>query len=198
MSFPLTLAIDTARARLQLALLRADGRVDSDITDIAKGHAEIIMARIEALLDRNAIGLSELERIAVTTGPGSFTGLRIGLSVARGLGLAKGIPVIGVPTLLAISLGLEGSTSLVLDAGRSEAYVQKFAAPGNPSNPPALVPLEEALADAGRDAPDEWLIDIENIARFAAEADPDDFPPDPLYVRAADAKPQTKGKVARQ
>lgn len=198
MSLPLTLAIDTARACLQLALLLPDGRVDVDITDIAKGHAEIILDRIGTLLDRNGLSYGDLERIAVTTGPGSFTGLRIGLSVARGLGLARNVPVVGVPTLLAISLSREGPVSLLVDAGRNEAYTQDFSAPGIPSSAPKIVELETALKTAGRSLPDDWLIDIEAIARFGAGAEPSRFPPDPLYVRAADAKPQTKGKVAWQ
>ena len=85
--------------------VRADGSVDVSIDEIAQGHAELIFPRIEALLTRNGVAYDQLTRIAVTTGPGSFTGLRIGLSAARGLGLARHIPVIGIPSLLAISLG---------------------------------------------------------------------------------------------
>jgi tRNA threonylcarbamoyladenosine biosynthesis protein TsaB len=198
MTLPVTLAIDTARERLQLALLLPDGRVDTDVTDIAKGHAEIIMDRIGALLARNGLAYADLSRIAVTTGPGSFTGLRIGLSVARGLGLALSIPVIGVPTLLALSLSRTGASEIILDAGRSEAYVQSFSAPGKPAGAPRLGDLTQSLQVAARTAPDGWHLDIERLARFATTADPDQFPPDPHYFRAADAKPQTKGKVARQ
>ncbi|RYE86279.1 MAG: tRNA (adenosine(37)-N6)-threonylcarbamoyltransferase complex dimerization subunit type 1 TsaB [Hyphomicrobiales bacterium] len=91
------LAIDTVAPRLQLALLRADGSVDTSVDDIAQGQAELIFPRIEALLARNGVSFADLTRIAVTTGPGSFTGLRIGLSAARGLGLARNIPVIESP-----------------------------------------------------------------------------------------------------
>lgn len=198
MTMPKTLAIDTARTRLQLALLREDGRIDTEIADIAKGHAEIIMGRIGDLLTRNHIAYADLDRIAVTTGPGSFTGLRIGLSVARGLGLATGVPVIGVPTLLAISLARTEAGEILLDAGRGQAYAQAFKAPGVPAAAPALVDLATALESARQEAPDDWLIDIEKIARFAATADPEAFPPDPVYIRPADAKPRTKGKVERQ
>lgn len=198
MTLPKTLAIDTARARLQLALLLEDGRIDKDITDIARGHAEIIMGKTGDLLARNGSAYADLERIAVTTGPGSFTGLRIGLSVARGLGLAKAIPVIGIPTLLAVSLSHNGPSEIILDAGRGEAYAQNFSAPGIPASLPLLVDLADALESAARTASDDWLIDIEKIASFAAHAGPKDFPPDPVYVRPADAKPQTRGKVARQ
>lgn len=198
MTTPPTLAIDTSRERLQLALVLSGGHVDADIADIARGHAEIIMDRIGALLLRNGLAYKDLERVATTTGPGSFTGLRIGLSVARGLGLALGIPVIGVPTLAAISLGREGGGEIILDAGRGEAYVQRFSAPGITRDDPFLADLSSALKAAARSAPDDWRVDIAALARFAAKADPQAFPPDPVYIRPADAKPQTRGKVARK
>lgn len=198
MTNPVALAIDTSRERLQLALLLADGHLDPDVTDIAKGHAEIIMEKIGTLLSRNGLDYSGIDRVAVTTGPGSFTGLRIGLSVARGLGLALDIPVLGIPTLLAISLGHQGQSEIILDAGRSEAYVQRFCAPGVAVDKPVLADLGHSLQAASRAAPDDWRVDIAAMARFAAKADPEKFPPAPVYIRPADAKPQTKGKVARQ
>ncbi len=120
--FPITLAIDTAAPRLQLALLRADGETDVSLDDIATGHAEILFDRLAALLARNGLGHADIKRIAVTTGPGSFTGLRIGLSAARGLGLARKLPVIGVPSLFALSLEVaDGPVTVLLDARRGEA-----------------------------------------------------------------------------
>jgi tRNA threonylcarbamoyladenosine biosynthesis protein TsaB len=118
------LAIDTAAPRLQLGLLRADGTCDVSIDDIATGHAELIFTRLAALLARNGLGYGDVGRVVTTTGPGSFTGLRIGLSAARGLGLARGIPVIGVPSLLALSLAVGGPSTVLLDARRGEAYFQ--------------------------------------------------------------------------
>src|SRR5690606_20932616 len=103
MTTPVTLAIDTARERLQLALILADGTADTEIRDIAKGHAEIIFPAIDALLARHGLAYKDLQRIGVSTGPGSFTGLRIGLSAARGLGVALDIAVIGIPSLVALS-----------------------------------------------------------------------------------------------
>ncbi|HHY50287.1 MAG TPA: tRNA (adenosine(37)-N6)-threonylcarbamoyltransferase complex dimerization subunit type 1 TsaB, partial [Alphaproteobacteria bacterium] len=140
------LAIDTAGPRLQLAL-RAGARLDRHVEELAQGHAERLFPAIAGLLERNGVGYRELERIAVTTGPGSFTGLRIGLSAARGLGLALGIPVIGVPTLTAISLasGCE-ATTVLLDARRGEAYVQSFSGPGLPVGGPQLLPADQARA----------------------------------------------------
>jgi len=198
---PVVLAIDTAAPRLQLALLRADGSVDISVDDIAKGHAEMIFGRIDTLLARNGLVYADLARIAVTTGPGSFTGLRIGLSAAHGLGLALDIPVIGVPSLQAISLAGEVNQPLavLLDARREEAYVQRFSAPGVPEDSPAILPMEEARAHAeGKPTIlTSPFVDIARVALFSASAEPAQFPPDAAYVRGPDAKPQEKARIAR-
>lgn len=194
------LAIDTAAPRLQLAL-RHEGATDVSIDQLSQGHAELIFPRIAALLARNGIGYADLDRIAVTTGPGSFTGLRIGLSAARGLGLALPIPVLGIPSLLAISLsGRPGQPAVVLlDARRDEAYFQRFAGPGHSSDRPRLLPMAEARAriSAGASLIEDPFVDIARLATFAAHLDPALYPPEAAYVRDADAKPQAKFRVAR-
>ncbi|MDP1731801.1 MAG: tRNA (adenosine(37)-N6)-threonylcarbamoyltransferase complex dimerization subunit type 1 TsaB [Devosia sp.] len=194
------LAIDTAAPRLQLAL-RHQGATDISVDEIAQGHAELIFLRMEALLARNGVAYSDLQRIAVTTGPGSFTGLRIGLSAARGLGLALAIPVLGIPSLLAISLSAPpGQPAVVLlDARRDEAYFQRFAGPGLASDRPRLLPMAEArrrLA-AGANVIESPFVDIARLATFSAHLDPARYPPEAAYVRDADAKPQEKFRVAR-
>ena len=198
------LAIDTAAPRLQLAVLRADGDgiVDTSIDDLAQGHAEIIFPRLAALLERNNLVYGDLTRIGVTTGPGSFTGLRIGLSAARGLGLALDIPVIGVPSLLAISLGARAGQPLavLLDARRDEAYFQCFSAPGHGLGEPEILPIATARARIARGVTlvESPFLDIGLLARFVAAASPAEFPPEAAYIRDADAKPQDKARVARQ
>ncbi|MEQ8446964.1 MAG: tRNA (adenosine(37)-N6)-threonylcarbamoyltransferase complex dimerization subunit type 1 TsaB [Pelagibacterium sp.] len=198
MSTPVTLAIDTARERLQLALVLSNGAIETEILDIAKGHAEIIFGAIGTLLDRCGLTYQSLNRIAVSTGPGSFTGLRIGLSTARGLGLALDIPVLGIPSLLALSLSHAGPSELIVDAKRGEAYRQSFSAPGKPRDKAELVDLKQILQVAARTTPDDPMIDIGLMAGFAARVRPKDFPPDPTYIRAADAKPQAGFGVARR
>ncbi|MGV8831531.1 MAG: tRNA (adenosine(37)-N6)-threonylcarbamoyltransferase complex dimerization subunit type 1 TsaB [Devosia sp.] len=195
----IVLAIDTAAPRLQLALLLADGRVDVSIDEMATGQAEAIFGRIAALLARNGVGYADLSRVVTTTGPGSFTGLRIGLSAARGIGLARGIAVIGVPSLLALSLSVEGPSTVLLDARRGEAYFQIFAGAGVALTPPDLVAM--ALAQAAT-PPETTLIsspfvDIALVAQYGAVADPATHVPEAAYVRDADAKPQTAGRVER-
>lgn len=194
------LAIDTSGPRLQLAL-SVNGRVDVVVEDIAKGHAEIIFERMAALLARNKLGYPDLTRIAVTTGPGSFTGLRIGLSAARGLGLGLDVPVVGIPTLLAMSLSAPANQPVfvLVDARRDEAYVQSFSAPGVAAGEPHI----SSMADARTLCPSDSFLfeadstDIALLALFALNASPERYPANPAYVRAADAKPQTKGRVAR-
>jgi tRNA threonylcarbamoyl adenosine modification protein YeaZ len=193
------LAIDTAAPRLQLALLR-DDRVDTLIEDMSTGQAERIFPAIAELLARTTTTYADLTRIAVTTGPGSFTGLRIGLSAARGLGLALNIPAIGVPSLFALSLNaMCDPVAVVLDAKRDEAYVQTFSGPGIPIREAALLPMDVARAMVPPNAGliISPLVDIAAVARFAATADPARFPPHAAYIRDADAKPQDRFRVAR-
>lgn len=201
MTHPVTLAIDTAAPRLQLALLCADGQVDTLVEDIAKGHAEILFGSVETLLARNGLDHAAIERIAVTTGPGSFTGLRIGLSAARGLGVARSIPVLGIPSLLALSLGAgPGPVAVLLDARRDEAYFESFAAPGQSISGPRLLPMAEARSMVPGEAQliESPFVDIGAVARFAAAADAALYPPHASYVRDADAKPQDAARIPRR
>ncbi|MEO6394492.1 MAG: tRNA (adenosine(37)-N6)-threonylcarbamoyltransferase complex dimerization subunit type 1 TsaB [Devosia sp.] len=194
------LAIDTAAPRLQLALLR-DDRVDTLIEDMPTGQAERIFPAIAELLARAGVTYADLRRIAVTTGPGSFTGLRIGLSAARGLGLALGIPVVGIGSLQAISLSAPSLIPLavLLDARRDESYFERFLAPGVPVDGPVLLPTATALGRVpqGTAPLTDPFPDIGALARFARNLDPALFPPEPNYIRDADAKPQDKFRVAR-
>ncbi|KQT48383.1 hypothetical protein ASG47_08510 [Devosia sp. Leaf420] len=198
---PITLAIDTAAPRLQLAVMRADGQVDVSVDEIATGHAEILFDRLATLLERNALTHADIARIAVTTGPGSFTGLRIGLSAARGLGLARKLPVLGIPSLLALSLGvISGPVTVLLDARRGDAYFQAFSAPGMAETEPMLLPIEEARARVapGANLIESPFVDLSAMIRFAAAADPANYPPHAAYIRDADAKPQNAARIPRR
>lgn len=194
------LAIDTAAPRLQLALLCDNGRVDTLVEDMATGQAERLFPALAELLARAGTTYADLTRIAVTTGPGSFTGLRIGLSAARGLALALNVPVLGIPSLLALSLsaGCE-PLAVLLDARRDEAYMQVFSGPGVAVGAPALLPMAEARARVpyGAGLVTSPFVDIAALARFAVAADPALYPPEASYIRDADAKPQEKFRVAR-
>jgi tRNA threonylcarbamoyladenosine biosynthesis protein TsaB len=196
----ITLAIDTAAPRLQLALLRADGTVDPMVQDMPTGQAEAIFPAIATLLARQGLAFADLARIVTTTGPGSFTGLRIGLSAARGLALALDIPAIGVPSLLALSLSVDGPSDVLLDARRGEAYFQQFFGPGLPKTEPRLLPVEAARAalDEAATLVEGPFVDIVALVSHGATADPAAHPPEAAYIRDADAKPQTAARIARQ
>lgn len=193
------LGIDTSGPRLQLAL-QTNGVTKTLVEPVARGHAEILFDRLSSFLAQNALDYPDLTRIVVTTGPGSFTGLRIGISAARGLALALDIDVVGVPNLLAISLAAStGPLNVVVDAKRNQAYVQKFMGPGQPTSQPMVLSTSEAQKLGG--VPQnrtifDPVVDITLLVEFAASVDPQQFPPEPTYVRAPDAKPQTKMRVA--
>jgi len=194
------LAIDTAAPRLALAVLRNGDRVDTLVEDMATGQAERLFPALDELLSRATVTYKDLTRIAVTTGPGSFTGLRIGLSAARGLALALDIPVLGVPSLFALSLTSQcDPVAVLLDAKRGEAYFQTFSGPGIPVGDAALLPVDEAhrLVPPNAATITSPLVDIVAMARFAATANPASYPPEAAYIRDADAKPQEKFRIAR-
>ena len=189
------LAIETATRAGSVALLDADRVTGQILLNIELTHSERLMAMIDRLLADCGVGAGDLQGLAVSVGPGSFTGLRIGLSAARGVGLARHIPVIGVPSLLAISLGHPTPVAVLLDARRGEAYVQLF--PEDPE--PQVLPIEAARAriPAGVPVIDSPFCDIALVAKYAGTA-PAGAPPEATYVRDADAKPQEKFRVARQ
>ena len=194
------LAIDTAAPRLQLAVFRDGDSVTTLVEDMATGQAERLFPALDELLARADAAYADLTRIAVTTGPGSFTGLRIGLSAARGLGLALNVPVLGIPSLLALSLVARcDAIAVLLDARRDEAYFQAFSGPAIPIGEPALLPMDEARrrVPQGAEVFTSPFVDVAALARFAATADPARYPPEATYIRGADAKPQEKFRVAR-
>ena len=199
-SMSVVLAIDTAAPRLQLALWREPDRVDILVEDMATGQAERLFPALAELLTGARLAYADLTRIATTTGPGSFTGLRIGLSAARGLALALGIPVLGIPSLFALSLAARcNAVAVLLDARRNEAYFQTFSGPGIPIGPPALLSMDDARnrVPVGAETLTSPYVDIAALARFAATADPALYPPEASYIRDADAKPQEKFRIAR-
>src|SRR5215510_13856198 len=106
------LAIDTALHACSAAVLDSDRQaiMASESLTMQRGHAEALMPLIARVMDSAAIEFKDLDRIAVTTGPGSFTGLRVGISAARGLALAAGKPAIGLTTLAAFAATIVGQS----------------------------------------------------------------------------------------
>src|SRR5947207_4853976 len=127
----IVLAFDTAMAGCSAAVYDADAnRVLAErFLAMSKGHADAIAPLIRDIMEEAGTGFAELGRIGVTVGPGTFTGVRTGLAMARGFGLSLGIPVIGLDTLSAIACNLEEEDLLVAvaaDARRGEIYFSLF------------------------------------------------------------------------
>ncbi len=211
----IVLAIDTAGTGCHAALYDPDQDIvlGAAGADIGRGHAERLMEFVDAALDAAGLDIRAIGRIAVTVGPGSFTGIRVGVAAARGLALALGVPAVGVSTLAALAAGRKGPLLVALDAKRGEVYWQRFAADGSAATPPAIAPLAEARAvAAGHDgaiagsaahllrdgAPqDADGVSIAAVARLGAGLDPRDNQPKPLYLRGPDAKPQAGFAIRR-
>ncbi len=197
------LVLDTSGPRLQLCLkVNNENHLFSQA--MPRGHAEVMFEKIAGLLQQNHIKYADIGKIGVTVGPGSFTGLRIGIAAARGLGLALKVPVIGIPNLLALSMNMDNLETdpfyIIVDARRDQFYVQKFIRALSPVTGPLLLGREEVEllhSDLKNKIYSSARIDMVQICDFTVGADPKDFPPRPTYVRPADAKPQSKGKVAK-
>lgn len=222
------LAIDTALANCAAAVLDDGAETacfNSSGEEIGRGHAERLMEMIGEVMAETSTTFSDLDRIVVTVGPGSFTGLRVGLSVARGFGLVLEKPVVGITTLAAIARAAApkdgGAPLLVALTGKGdEVYCQEFTAAGDPGEEAGvrtLLDLEATLPRGTRLAgsaaekvafalglPQNRILstdqfpEIRYVAELGMTADPVTSSPSPLYLRPPDATPQTKGRIERQ
>jgi len=141
------LGIETATERLGAALVTRDGRLFERHTDSRSSHCELLPGFITELSAESGVPLDRIEGIAVSAGPGSFTGLRIGIATAMGLACGLGIPACGVNTLAALAWNAAGGGALVcplIDARRAEAYTAVYRiGMGEPETvvEPAAVPI---------------------------------------------------------
>ncbi len=152
------LAFDTSLQACSAAVLSAAGPVAALCEPMERGHAERLLPMIAEVMARAGLGFAELDRIAVTVGPGTFTGVRVGIAAAQGLRLATGHAVVGATSLQAMAAGLGddwlGHTiAAVADARKDQLYVQVFAGSAlAPLTMPQLLDASEAArqAEAGR------------------------------------------------
>ncbi|PVM84938.1 tRNA (adenosine(37)-N6)-threonylcarbamoyltransferase complex dimerization subunit type 1 TsaB [Caulobacter radicis] len=203
------LSVDTCLAASSVAVIE-DGRVLAARSEpMTRGHQERIAPLAKEVAAEAGIAFSDLDRIAVTVGPGSFTGLRVGLSFAKGLAEALSIPCVGINSLeaLAASSGASGFVAAVLDAKMAQVYLQVFDGATALMAPDALdigsatarlaelysggpatlvgsgaALLEGVLPDATR--LDLAFADPVAIARLAAARPAPTHSPRPLYLRA--------------
>ena len=217
----LILAIDTALDACAACILDTDaGRlIAQESLPMKRGHAEALMPLIARVISQSGLGFADLDRIAATTGPGSFTGLRVGLSAARGIALAADRPVVGVTTLTAyaapvVSRNAGQPVISAIDARHDHVYFQVVSGDGGSLVSPRVAPIEEALGAARfgaphlvgnaagilaerwpADAPPPFKVDAQPAPDIAwvgwlgAAVSPNTAPARPFYLRAPDAKP---------
>src|SRR5271154_4098342 len=224
------LAIDTALAACSAAVLdtASGGILASESLPMLRGHAEALIPLLGRVMQQSGLAFADLDRIVVTTGPGSFTGLRVGIAAARGLGVATGVPVAGVSTLSAFAapyLSADDRSPVIaaIDARHGHVYLQVFAPGGRTLIAPRLAPLQDAVRAASHTAsciagsaarvvadnlsdtaPAPATIDARQapdigwVAQIGAAASESASPPKPQYLRAPDAQPQNAAALPRR
>ena len=218
------LAIDTALPAVAACVLTEGATMaeSEETLGMERGHAEALIPLIDRVVGRVEGGFAALDRVAVTVGPGSFTGLRVGIAAARAIALACSIPAVGVSTLAALAAPLildeaTGTIVVAVDARHGHVFYAAFHADGGIFRMPRFASKQDAINDlgtgplrlAGSGAPilaieawqrgvaadivgDRITPDINYVARLGLLADPASAPPRPLYLKAPDAKPQTQ------
>jgi tRNA threonylcarbamoyladenosine biosynthesis protein TsaB len=212
------LAIDTASALCAACVYDSATRKELGraVLDLGKGHAEHLMGVVHDAMAQAGVDFARLEKIAVAVGPGSFTGVRVGVSAARGFAMALKIPAVGVTTLEAIAAEAReayGARTVMaaLDGGRGEIHAAVYDEGGREIAGPAAMDLPQAArlakqhsallagsvaatiaaaAAAGLQVgPTGATADIRFYAKLGAVKETGERPK-PLYLRDADAKPQ--------
>jgi tRNA threonylcarbamoyladenosine biosynthesis protein TsaB len=223
------LAIDTALAACSAALYDAERGtiVASETLSMVRGHAEALVPLIARVMDKADIAFTEIDRIAVTVGPGSFTGLRVGISAARAIALASAKPALGISTLSAYAAPCIAQADTIpvvaaIDARHDHVYLQAFGSAGRTLVSPRIVSRQEAAQlvsgqarlvgsaahlvaavwPEGKEPPS--MVDtrpapeIAWVARLGAAASECNAPPRPLYLRAPYAQPQHAAPLPRR
>jgi tRNA threonylcarbamoyladenosine biosynthesis protein TsaB len=204
------LAVETALGACSVAVLDGEKILAHHFEEMARGHAEALAPMVETAMTKAGIAFSALDRLAVTTGPGTFTGQRVGLAFMRGLRVALKKPLTGLTTLEVMAAATQSPRAAAIhDAKRDEAYLLLWEH-GETKLASMVLPFVEALekirvfgpcALAGTGAPAASAELGENfvltpirqpdalwLARLALAQPPSDLPPAPFYLRAPDAK----------
>lgn len=205
----IVLGLDTCLAACSVALCEGDRVLAFQSQVMARGHQERLAPMAEMVIAESGLGVGAIERIGVTIGPGSFTGLRVGIAFAKGLAAALGVPLAGVGTLEALAAEASGLAFAAVDARRGQVYLQGFEdgraimAPDvlelgtaaarlaelAAGRPVALVgsgaPLLADMAPGARVLTPEGA-DARRVAQLAGARAPG--PARPLYLRAPDAR----------
>ncbi len=139
--------------------LLEDGRVLGERSQRVKTHSSVLMPNILSFLDEYGLGIDDIDGWGVAIGPGSFTGLRIGLATVLGLTFGRDVPVVGVGTLRAMAVvgGISGLVAPSIDARKKEIYTGLYRVENGE--------IEEILVEELAIAPEEWLERLSNIER---------------------------------
>jgi tRNA threonylcarbamoyladenosine biosynthesis protein TsaB len=223
------LAIDTSCGAASVAVVEGGAAEPLAVMSrpMTRGHAEALAPMVEEAMRGLEGGFGSLTRIVVATGPGSFTGIRIGLAMARAMATALGIPVVGVSTLAAFAAPLlsaprSGVIAAAIDARHGLIYFQLFETSGRPLGPPRCDTPRECVRAIG--AGPAWLAgdaativaaeahraglpydldgareapDIVGVAWMGLALDPSISPARPVYVKPVDARPNPAESIAR-
>jgi tRNA threonylcarbamoyladenosine biosynthesis protein TsaB len=225
------LAIDTALGACSACVVDASAMavpLSREQIAMERGHAEALMPLIERVMKAVEGGFASLDRVAVTVGPGSYTGLRVGISAARAIALAANIPAIGVTTLAASAAPLIGREpgrviAAAHDAKHGQVWFQALTAEGKPLVSLRQVSYRDAARAIGAGpvslvgsaalnvANEAWAIgldaavvddarapDVSWVARLGMIADPEAAPPRPLYLKAPETTPQDRVRLPRR
>ena len=200
------LGFDTSGPAVSCALMVSGAVLIARNEDMAKGQAERLLPLLEEVLAEAGVSWHALDAIAVGTGPGNFTGIRISVAAARGLALSLGVPAVGVSMLEALAFGTDAPVLSCLDARRNRLYLQRFH-PTRARGPELVAlsdtddwalpdltcvgPLAQALGrELGLPIAHPAFPPAEALVRVAATRwQTVQTPPAPLYMRAADAAP---------
>ncbi|MGZ3411207.1 MAG: tRNA (adenosine(37)-N6)-threonylcarbamoyltransferase complex dimerization subunit type 1 TsaB [Xanthobacteraceae bacterium] len=222
------LAIDTALAACSAIVFDSNkGVIASESLPMVRGHAEALLPLVERVIANAAVEFIELDRIVVTVGPGSFTGLRVGVSAARGIALAAGKPAVGITTLRAFAMphtgaGREGTILACIDARHDHVYFQPFDAMGDALDEARIILARDVasaapegrvriVGNAGKMIDAVWPTertepiitqtdapDIVWVARLGARNELAHEFPKPFYLRAPEARPPAPTTLIQQ
>ena len=205
----IVLGLDTCLSSCSVAVLDGERVLASAREVMARGHQERLAPMARQVMAQAGVAFDQLQRIAVTVGPGSFTGLRVGIAFAKGLAAALDLPTVGIGSLEALACQAGGLVFAIVDARRGQVYVQGFE-DGRALMAPDAVTAETAaariaelsmgrpftlvgsgavlLADLARGAAVIAAegADARDVARLAMTREP--WPLKPLYLRAPDAR----------
>ena len=223
------LAIDTSMGAVSAAVMSdATGALSiSESIAMDRGHAEALLPLIDRVVSQLPDGFASLDRVAVTVGPGSFTGIRIGIAAAKAIGLVAEMPVVGVSTLVALAaphvgISQTGVVVSAIDAHHGNVFVAAYVAGGRSLLTPRLLSVRDAVRQIGAGpvlltgsgaqllAIEAWTVglaaevvgdlvapEINFVARLGMLVIPAQAPAKPVYLKAPDAKPQEGGRVQR-